>query len=76
MKDVTGYLWSLSRCGRNRKKSRNESGHEGAAAPLHSLLEVYIDGERRFVLPETACPFGTAVTLQQRNACFSSADQL
>lgn len=29
----------------------------------------------RFVLPGTACPFGTAETLQQRNACFSSAEK-
>lgn len=75
MKDVTGYLSSLPRCGRNGKKSRNESDHEGAAAPIQSLFEVYIDGESRFVLPETACPFCTAVTLQKRNACFSSAEE-
>lgn len=42
---------------------------------LQSLLEVYTDGESRFVLPGTACPFGTAETLQQRNACFSSAEK-
>lgn len=76
MKDVTGYFLLLPRCGRNGQKTRHECDHEGTAAPLQWLLEVYTDGESRFVLPGTACPpFGTAETLQQRNACFSSAEK-